>query len=134
MLFVAALTLLVLAAWAGVAIWCRARPSEDASGEPIRSRRRCGQWSARSRCRRGRGVSPVRAQQRRQGLSSPGADVAPKTQITMPELFPVLPPWRWLIGCALDSGSTVTRAPSAQADAAAHPLGTAHRFSLRPLT
>ena len=65
---------------------------------------------------------------------SPGADVAPKTTISLLELFPVLPPWLWLIGCALDSGSTVTRAPSAQADAAAHPLGTAHRFSLRPLT
>ncbi len=59
---------------------------------------------------------------------SPGADVAPKTQITMLELFPVLPPWLWLIGCALDSGSTVTRAPWAQADATAHPLGTALAF------
>jgi hypothetical protein len=61
---------------------------------------------------------------------SPGADVAPKTTISLLELFPVLPPWLWLIGCALDSGSTVTRAPWA----AAHPLGTAHCFSSRPLT
>ena len=52
---------------------------------------------------------------------SPGADVAPKTTISLLELFPVLPPWLWLIGCALDSGST-------QADATAHPLGTALAF------